>query len=366
MGLWTKLKGELIDIIEWPDQDAYTLVWKFPRYENEIKNGAKLIVREGQVAIFVNQGEMADVFPPGTYTLETENLPILSTLQGWKYGFKSPFKAEVYFVSTRVFTNMKWGTPNAFHVEDKDFGIITIRAFGTYSFQVIDAPKFFKKFVGAMPEVTTDDIIGELRSLIVTRFIDSVGESGLSLVQFASNYKDLSDFVQQKLQSEFAEYGLKIHKFLISSINLPEELQQRLNERTGMNMIGDVNRYQQFKAAEAMADAARSGNVTGGVEGMMGMAMMQMMMNQQRQSSPAGAPVPPPITQQFYVAVGGNQIGPLSLDQLSQMVSSGQLTPQTYVWRQGLPNWVQASQLPETASLFGSVPPPPPPPPPQQ
>ncbi len=364
MGLWNKLKGELIDIIEWPNQDDYTIVWRFQRYGNEIKNGAKLIVREGQVAVFVNEGEMADVFPPGTYTLETKNLPILSTLQGWKYGFNSPFKAEVYFISTRVFMNMKWGTPNAFYVRDSEYGQISLRAFGIFSFQVAEAPKFYKKFVGAQPDMTTDDIIGELRGMIITRFISSVGQSGLSLPDYSTNYKKLSDFVQQKLQEEFIEYGLKIHKFLISSINLPEELQKRFNERAGMNMLGDMGKYQQFKMAEAMGDAAKSGNVTGGVEGMMGMAMMQMMMNQQTAARPAAAPgVPPPPAPQYYVAQGGQQAGPFTMEQLQQMVSAGQISQQTYVWKQGLPNWMPAAQVPEISRLFGATPPPPPPPP---
>ncbi len=368
MGLWQKLKGELIDIIEWVDVDGQTIVWKFPRYGNEIKNGAKLIVRESQVAIFVNEGQIADVFTPGTYTLETKNLPILSTLQGWPYGFKSPFKAEVYFVSTRVFTNQKWGTPQAFYIRDKDFGRVTLRAFGTYSFQVVDAVKFFKRFVGVEQEFTTDQIIGELRSLIITRFIDSIGESGLSLLDFASNYKDLSEFVQKKLQEEFLEYGLKIHKFLINSINLPEELQKRLDEGTGINMVGDLGRYQQFKMAEAMGDAAQSGNVTGGLEGMFGLAMMQSMMNQQKTTGQGpGVPPPPPPQMQFYIAVGGQQQGPYTLEQLRQLIASGQVKQDTYVWRQGLNNWVLAKDLPEVAQLFaGSVPPPPPPPPPQK
>lgn len=365
MGLWNKLKGELIDIIEWPSQDDYTIVWRFERYGNEIKNGAKLVVREGQVAVFVNEGEMADVFPPGTYTLETKNLPILSTLQGWKYGFNSPFKAEVYFISTRVFTNMKWGTPNAFYVRDPEYGQVSLRAFGTFSFQVNEAPKFFKKFVGARPDLTTDDIIGELRSNIITSFISAIGGSGLALADYSTNYKKLSDIIEEKLQAEFAEYGLRLHKFLISSINLPEELQKRFNERAGMNMLGDMAKYQQFKMAEAMGDAARGGNVSGGVEGMMGLAMMQMMMNQQagaRSNPSAGPGMPPPPMSQYYVAQDGQQLGPFTMEQLQQMAASGQLTPQTYVWKQGLPNWMPASQVPELGQLFGATPPPPPPP----
>jgi len=363
MSFWSRLKSELIDIIEWPDQDDYTIVWRFERYGNEIKNGAKLIVREGQVAIFVNEGELADVFPPGTYTLETRNLPILSTLQGWKYGFKSPFKAEVYFVSTKVFTFLKWGTPNQFYVRDKEFGQISLRAFGTFSFQVIESPKFFKNFVGAKSDVTTDEIISELRSLIVTSFISTIGQIEFSLGDLAGDYKKLSEIIEQKIQQEFAEYGLKLFKFLISSINLPEELQKRYNERAGMNILGNMHQYQQFKTAEAMGEAAKGGNVMGGVEGMMGIAMMQMMMNQTAQRTTTyGQGVPPPPMPQYYIAKDGQQIGPLTFEQIQQMIVSARVTPHTYIWKQGLANWVPASQVPEFSKMFAKMPPPPPPP----
>ena len=154
MGLIDKLKGELIDIIEWLDDSRDTMVWRFPRYENEIKMGAKLVVRESQVAVFVNEGTIADAYPPGTYSLETQNMPILSTLKGWKYGFHSPFKAEVYFVNTRQFTDMKWGTPNPVIVRDPEFGMVRLRAFGAYSARVVDAPKLLRELVTKMLELS--------------------------------------------------------------------------------------------------------------------------------------------------------------------------------------------------------------------
>ncbi len=374
MGFWDKVKGELIDIVEWIDDSNDTLVYRFERYGNEIKNGAKLIVRESQVAVFINQGELADVFPPGTYTLETENLPILSTLKGWKHGFKSPFKAEVYFVSTTMFKNMKWGTPNVFYVRDQDFGRVSLRAFGTYTFKVTDAPKFIKEVSGTDGEFTTDEVVGELRSLIVTRFIDSIGESGLSLLDFASNYKDLSDFCEKKLQEEFVDYGLKVSKFLINSINLPEELQKKLDMGTGMNMIGDMNKYQQMKSADSMEAAANNpGSGQGGMENMFGMAMMSQMMNQgmgmnkqqQQQQYNQPAPPPPPPTVQFFAVVNGQQKGPFSMDQLSQMATQKAITPDTLVWKQGMSNWSAAKSVPELANIFAPSAPPPPPPPSQ-
>lgn len=366
MGFWDKLKGELIDIIEWVDPTSDTMVYRFERYNNEIKNGAQLTVRESQVAVFINEGTLADIFPPGMYTLSTQNLPILSTLKGWKHGFNSPFKAEVYFLNTKTFTNQKWGTPNVFYVRDADFGRVTLRAFGTYSMRIIDAEKFIKGVAGTSGEFTTDQVTGELRSLIVTAFITAVGESKLPLLDFAQNYKKLSDFCQERLGDEFKAYGLEITKFLINSINLPEELQKKLDEGTGVNMLGDLNKYQQMKQADAMTTAAGNPN-GGGIDGLMGMAMMQQMMNQQMMNQQMNyqkqmAPPPPPPMMQFFVSVNGQQTGPFDMGNLQQMVMNKQLTKDTYVWKQGMANWAAAGQVPELASLFGAVPPPPPPP----
>ncbi len=371
MGLFSKLKSELIDIIEWLDDSSDVMIYRFERHDNEIKNGAQLTVRESQVAVFVNEGEIADVFPPGRYQLATQNLPILSTLKGWKYGFDSPFKAEVYFLNTKRFTNQKWGTPNVFYIRDADFGRVSLRAFGTYTMKVTDPVKFIKELAGTSGEFTTDDVKDELRSLIITRFIDAVGESKLPLLDFAQNYKDLSDFCQEKLGEEFKEYGLEITKFLISSISLPEALQKKLDEGTGMNMLGDMNKYAQMKGADAMEAAANNpGGAGGSMEGMMGMAMMNQMMNQNQQNmqnqqnqSQGAVPPPPPMTQ-FYVSLNGQQVGPYALNALQQMIAQNQIQRDTYVWKNGMASWLLASQVPEVAALFGAVPPPPPPPPP--
>lgn len=366
MGLFDKLKGELIDIIEWLDSTDDTMVYRFERRGNEIKNGAQLTVRESQVAVFINEGELADVFPPGRYQLTTQNLPILSTLKGWKHGFNSPFKAEVYFLNTKRFTNQKWGTPNVFYIRDADFGRVSLRAFGTYTMKINDPVKFIKEVAGTSGEFTTDEIKGEMRSMIITRFIDAIGESKLALLDFAQNYKDLSNFCQEKLGEEFTEYGLEITKFLISSISLPDELQKRLDEGTGMNMLGDMNKYSQMKGADAMGNAASNTGDGGGVEGMMGMAMMQQMMNQNQQNQQnqqGNNPPPPPPVSSYHVTINGQQGGPFDLNTLKQMIGQNQITKETYVWKEGMPNWLAASQVPEVAALFGAVPPPPPPPP---
>ncbi|MFN8258046.1 MAG: SPFH domain-containing protein [Bacteroidales bacterium] len=361
MGLFDKLKGELIDIIEWVDSTSDTMVYRFERRDNEIKNGAQLTVRESQVAVFINEGEIADVFPPGRYQLTTQNLPILTTLKGWKYGFNSPFKAEVYFINTKRFTDQKWGTPNVFYIRDADFGRVSLRAFGTYTMKVTDPVKFIKEVAGTSGEFTTEEIRNEMRSLIVTRFIDAVGESKLALLDFAQNYKDLSDFCQQKLGTEFNEYGLEITKFLISSISLPEDLQKKLDEGTGVNMLGDLNKYSQMKTADALSNAANNPGGGGGIEGMMGMAMMQQMMNQQNQKQQGNNPPPPPPVLSFFVSIGGQQAGPFDLNTIKQMIAQNQVTRETYVWKEGMANWLAAGQVPEVALLFGAVPPPPPP-----
>lgn len=365
MGLWNKLKGELIDIIEWLDNSNDTMVWRFERQNNEIKNGAKLTVRESQVAVFINEGQIADVFPPGMYDLSTQNLPILSTLKGWKYGFNSPFKAEVYFLNTKRFTSQKWGTPNVFYLRDADFGRVSLRAFGTYTIKIDDPVKFLKEVAGTNADITTDEIKDELRSLIVTRFIDAIGESKLPLLDMAQNYKDISEFCQQKLGDEFKEYGLEISKFLISSISLPEELQKKLDEGTGINMLGDMNKYSQMKSADALENASKnSGGMGGGMENMMGMAMMQQMMNQnqnQNQNQQNTNNPPPPPLSQFFVSLNGQQAGPFDLNTLKNMIAQNQINKETYVWKQGMPNWIAAAEVPEISALFGAVPPPPPP-----
>lgn len=381
MGLFDKakelIKGELIDVVEWLDNSQNIILHRFDRRnDGAIKNGAQLTVRESQVAVFVNEGEIGDIFTPGRYELTTNNLPILTKLKSWKYGFDSPFKCEVYFINTKVFTAQKWGTPANFYVRDQDFGRVTIRAFGTYSMQVTDATKFIQKLSGTNGEYTTNDIADELRSIIVTNLVSTIGESGKSLLDFAAEQSKMSKVVEQRINTE-SDYGITFTKFLISSITLPEELQKKLDEGTGMNMLGDMNKYQQMSMADAMkAAASNPGNGGGGMEGMMGMMMMnnmmqnQQMMNQQMMNQHQGygqqpgygqVPPPPPPMSQYYVAVNGQQQGPFPLQTLQQMAAQGQFTPSTQVWKQGMATWAAASTVAELSQVFGAVPPPPPP-----
>ncbi len=380
MGLFGKLvdiaKGELIDVVEWLDNSQDTLVHRFDRRnDGAIKNGAQLTVRESQVAVFVNEGEIGDVFQPGRYELTTNNLPVLTKLKSWKYGFDSPFKCEVYFVNTKVFTAQKWGTPANFYVRDQDFGRVTIRAFGTYSMQVTDAAKLIQKLSGTNGEYRTEDIADELRSIIVTNFVSTIGESGKSLLDFAAAQSEMSKAVEQRINTE-SDYGLTFTKFLISSITLPEELQKKLDEGTGMNMLGDMNKYQQMSMADAMKAAASNPGNGGGGQGMMEMMMMnnmmqqqqmqQQMMNQQMHNQYAQqgygqVPPPPPPMSQYYVAVNGQQQGPFPIQTLQQMAAQGQFTQNTQVWKQGMAGWAAANTVAELSQVFGAVPPPPPP-----
>jgi len=370
MGLLNKLKNEFIDIIDWLDPTNDTIVHRFERFQNEIKMGAKLTVRESQVAVFINEGQIADVYQPGMYTLQTENMPILSTLKGWKYGFNSPFKAEVYFVNTKKFLDNKWGTPNPVMLRDPEFGPIRIRAFGVYEFRVVDAAKFIKDVVGTDADFTTEQVTNQLRNIIVTRFTDAVGEAKIPVLDMASNYNEFSAKVAGVIIEEYREYGLDMTKFLVSNISLPPNVEEALDKRSSMGIIGNMNQYTQFQAANAMEAAATNPGGGGASEGMglgMGMAMAGTMMNSmnqsmnQNQQQPQGPP-PMPQAVSFFAVINGAQAGPFDANVLKQMVGMGTFTKETLVWKQGMANWMPAGQVPEMVQVFGAAPPPLPPP----
>ncbi|UCF15826.1 MAG: SPFH domain-containing protein [Phycisphaerales bacterium] len=367
MGLLDKIRGEFIDIIEWTDLTGDSMVYRFDRHDNEIKMGAKLTVREGQVAVFINKGQLADVFAPGMYSLETDNMPILSTLMGWKHGFHSPFKAEVYFVSTRRFTDLKWGTKHPITLRDAEFGPVRLRAFGTYVIRVSDAGTFIKEIVGTDGHFTTDEITDQLRNIIVSRFADIIGESKIPVLDLAANYDELGEFITGKIKDGFANYGLEVTKMLVENISLPEAVEQALDKRSSMGVIGNLDQYTKFQTATAMEEAAKNpGGMAGGGMGMgMGFAMAnqmgQSMAAQPQQQSQAATPPPLPQTPQFHVAIDGKQSGPFDMSALKQHMQSGKLTRETLVWRQGMTNWTAAGQVEELTNLFGAVPPPLPP-----
>jgi membrane protease subunit (stomatin/prohibitin family) len=379
MGLWDKLKGELIDIIEWLSDDRENLAYRFERYGNEIKNGAKLTVREGQVAVFIHQGQLADVYQPGMYELTTKNMPILSTLMGWKHGFESPFKAEVIFINTRQIVDRKWGTKNPIMLRDADFGPIRLRAFGTYAIKVSDAAAFIREIVGTDGEVSSEDITDQLRNIIIARFTDKLGEAKVPALDLASQYDEIGELIRAQIAPEFASYGIELPKFLIENIALPPQVEEALDKRSSMGIIGNMQQYTQYQTANAIEDAANNPGDAGGMASSgMGLGMGFAMANQMGQSmapqaAQAGAPPPPPPAQtavSFHVSVNGQSYGPYDMNVLQQHVAGGQVTPDSLVWKAGMASWLPAAQVPELASLFGPPPvpgsgttPPPPPPP---
>ncbi|GMU36341.1 MAG: SPFH domain-containing protein [Phycisphaerae bacterium] len=364
MSLLEKLRGELVDIVEWVDHTRDTLVWRFPRYHNQIKNGAELIVRPGQCAIFVHRGKLADVFEPGHYALTTQNLPILSTLQGWKHGFDSPFKSEVYFVNTAQVTDLKWGTPNPIMLRDPDFGPIRLRAFGTYTLKATNPKALLTELVGAGEAFEADEIQELMRAIIATAMGDMLGKSRIAALDLASNYETLSAQLREAVVGRVDhEYGLDVPQLYIVNISLPEEVEKALDTKTSLNVIGDLGRYQQYQMGQAMtAAAANPGGGGGAAAGMgigMGMAMAQQMMHGAGGCATMTAPPPPPSTggQVWHVAIEGQTQGPFTTQQLSGAIASGRIGRDAFVWTSGMTGWVCASQIPQ---LREASPPPPP------
>lgn len=375
MGLIDKIRGEFVDIIEWLEDSRTTLAWRFPRYQNEIKQGAQLIVREGQQAIFVYQGQLADVFGPGSYTLNTQNLPILSTLQGWPYGFNSPFLSEVYFVNTRPVTDMLWGTPNPITLRDPDFGMVQVRANGMCIIRVFDPRIFLRQVIGTDSSVEVDEVSEMLRRHIAQAFSDLIMQTGVGAIDLQGKQMELSGKLKELVAPRIDdEFGLAIDEMTMN-VSLPDEITQAMTrgvakgvEESGwINQLGDMGRYQQAKAADAMTQAA--GNPAGGMAGaMLGAGMgfgMAQQMGQQFTQAPAqpAQQTPPPLVQDaqtFHVAVNGASTGPFPMDQLRQMVGSGQLTPESLVWSAGMAGWTPANQVPALQGLFVAPPPVPP------
>ena len=365
------LKGQFIDVIEWTDDTRDTMVYRFERYGHEIKYGAKLTVREGQVAVFIHEGQLADVFTPGLYMLETNNMPIMTSLQHWDHGFNSPFKSEIYFVNTNRFTDLKWGTKNPIMIRDADFGPTRVRAFGTYTVKVKDAGLFMTEIVGTDGEFTTDEVTHQIRNIIVQQFSQAMAGSGIPVLDMAANTGQLGDLVAEKISETIASYGLTLPELYIENISLPPAVEEALDKRTSMGVVGDLNKYQQFQTAEAMAAAASTpGSGMGEGLGMgMGMAMANQMANnmnaaqQQPHQAAHAAPPPPPVEHVWHVAENGQTTGPFSKADLGRKVSDGSLTRETMVWTAGQDGWKTAGEVTELAQLFTVMPPPPPPPP---
>lgn len=293
MGLMDWMKGvTFLDVIEWTDDSPDTLVYRFPTYDKMIKWGAQLTVRPAQAAIFVSEGQLADVFQAGRHMLSTKNLPILVGLMGLPFGATTPFKSEVYFVNLREFTNLKWGTPNPIIMGSADFGRIRIRGFGTYTFHVADPVKLLTGIVGTQGRFTTEGIMEQLRSFVIQKFADHLGEAKINVTDLASQYNEVAQALLQKISPEFQDYGLAMGKFVIENITLPEEVEKGIDERSKVAAMGGMDDYMKIKTTEAMSDAAKNpgGSAGAGVGLGAGMVMAQNMMNQmQPPTKPAAA-----------------------------------------------------------------------------
>jgi membrane protease subunit (stomatin/prohibitin family) len=297
MALRDFIKKQFIDVIHWTEPEDGILGWRFPMQDMEIQNGAKLTVRESQMALFVNEGKAADAFSPGLYTLNTQTLPLLTNLMNWDKLFQSPFKSDVYFFSTRLQTNQKWGTQQPITVRDKEFGAVRIRAFGIYSFRVSDPRTFHTRVSGTVELYRSGDIEGQLRNTIVGRIADAFGESGIPFLDMAANQVELGQKVADLVRPSFTELGLTLDSFVVESLSLPDELQKRLDERIGMGMIGDMSKYTQFQVAQSMPIAAA--NEGGGAAGIgaglgAGMVMAQQMMQGLAKPQGGGTETTPP------------------------------------------------------------------------
>lgn len=382
MGILDFLSGEFIDVIEWTDDTRDTMVWRFERHGHAIKYGAKLTVREGQAAVFIHEGQLADVFGPGLYLLETNNLPILTTLQHWDHGFKSPFKSEIYFVNTTRFNDLKWGTKNPIIARDPEFGAVRLRAFGTYSMRVTDPGKFMAEIVGTDGEFTSDEITFQLRNIIVQEFSRMIAGSGIPVLDMAANTQQLGQMVAKAIAPAVAAYGLTLPEFYIENISLPDEVEKMLDKRTSMGIIGDLDRFSQYAAGEAMLNASTNPGAAGagmgagmgaGLGAGMGMAMGGMRMGPWGASpAQAGAASPPPMPAQsetvWHIAVNGQPQGPYGRGHLGRLASEGSFTRDTLVWAPGQDGWKPADEVAALAQLFTMMPPPVPQPPkaPQQ
>lgn len=363
MGLFDKLLGEFVDVIEWLDKSNNTMIYRFERYGNEIKYGAKLTVRESQVAILVNEGKAADYFEPGMYELETSNMPVMTTLESWPHGFNSPFKAEVYFFNMRRFVDLKWGTKNPIMLRDREFGAVRLRAFGSYCIRINDPLTFIKEIAGTNGHFSTDDIGNQLRNLILSRFASILGESNIPVLDLAGNYDELSEYISDRIAPEFIEYGLEITKLLVENISLPPAVEEALDKRTSMGIIGNLNDYTTFQAADAMKAAAEnpSGGASTGIGMGMGFAMANKMSESHsttQTSQPVAAPPPVPQQIQYFAAINGQQTGPFNLVELQAKIKDATINRETLIWNQSLVEWTKADKVAELSSFFTAMPPP--------
>ena len=289
MNILNIIKSQLIEVIEWTDDSRDTLSYRWPDEDKEIKNGAQLIVRESQQVQFVAAGQYADLFGPGKHTLSTENIPVLSTIYGWKYGFQSPFKCDVYYINTRLFTGNKWGTANPVTVRDPDFGVVRIRAFGTYDFRIVQPALFLKEVAGTDQNFRLDEFADTMRSRIVSIFSEALAKAKIPVLDVATRYSDLGEALVQIINPAVVDkYGLEITSFILENVSVPAEVEQAIDKRSSMTAIGNLNDYVKYQMGQAMANGGDSA-ATLPASMAMGFGMAQEMMKQMQQPAPAAS-----------------------------------------------------------------------------
>ena len=331
MALMDFIKKQFIDILQWTEEGDGVLAWRYPMQDFEIQYGASLTVRESQMAVFVNEGKVADVFAPGMHKLTTQTLPVLTYLQNWDKFFESPFKSDLYFFSTRSQLDQKWGTPNPITIRDKEFGIVRLRAFGIYSYHIVDPKVFHQKISGTRDTYTRDELAGQLRNTMVAGMTDLFGESGVAFIDMAGNQDEFGKAMKAKMDPVFADFGLALDSLVVQNVSLPEELQKILDQRIGMNMVGDMGRYTQYQVANSIPLAAQNeGGMAGlgaglgagvGFGQVMGQAMAQAMQPGAAPAAAAPAAAAPVVSADDVVA---------TLEKLHGLVEKGILSKEEF------------------------------------
>lgn len=371
MGFWNHVKAQFLDVVEWLDDSRDTLVYRFPVFNQAITDKSRLIVREGQAAIFVSEGQLSDVFGPGTYELGTRNSPISTFFDSIKYALDYPYKGDIYFVSTRQFTQQKWGTAKPFTTMDPQIGPVRVRAFGVFSYRVTDPAQFLREIVGTDGLFTTDEINGQLREKLVSGLVSAIAQAKMPVLELASQYMNLGEALREQMSPWFEEnYGLTMTDFTVSNISLPAEVEAMLDKRSSMGLLGDMSAFTQFQAANALETAA--GNEGGGGLGAglmnagVGLAMGGVVGGQMAQAATAGgtfnaqtaAPPPPPpqVTTLHYSGPDGQS--QLSPTDIAAKINANP-TGKHHLWSPGWDGWKDWKEVSEVAALVAPPPPPP-------
>lgn len=381
MSIWNTLtqhaKSQFLEVIEWLDDTQDTIVYRFPVFNQKITDKSKLVVRESQAAVFISEGQLSEVFGPGTYTLDSRNKPIMSFFQSIAYKLDYPYKGDIYFINTKLFRENRWGTANPFMMRDAEFGPVRVRAFGIYTFRITDPASFLRKVVGTDGLFTTDEINGQLKRQVVSGLASAIGKARIPVLDLAANYMDLGDTIRDELNPRFVEsYGITLTGFTIENISLPPEVEKALDQRSKMGVLGDLNAYTKLKTADAIETAAANQGIGGAGVGMgVGFGMGNMMgntmsqgMNQQGNFNPnsgmqGGSSGPPPLPQDqklhYNGPAGQAQLSPAEIAQRVAADRSGN----HMVWAPGWPAWKPWGEAPQVANLVPPATAAPPPPP---